>query len=326
MREDRMARVTKISIFEYVKDEEEGVETPIESEHSYYKEIPKKLPALDKRSMSLNILIEIAYQDIIIKRREYLQLRLKEFKLISLDKKNFTAKYSIFKDQFDSELLEIMKDIRTNFCMTEHELVQHAFDFIKAKTKSQHFRTQVEIDGCIIDGLAFVSENEGKLNHSAKIIGFEIKTNKDNYKRLTGQINAYLSICDEVYLVIEDKKPPVDLPFYVGVLKSENATCKLIRHAQTLKHSISPHELWNCLLKSTAQKCCPGMNMEDLLDFFNAIETIKRKLIWNQFVIGFHQTYVKEYIQLTDREKSIVKHFFEFDNIIKPIEKQQPLA
>ncbi len=34
-------------------------------------------------------------------------------------------------------------------------------------------------------------------------------------------------------------------------------------------------------------------------------------MIWNQFVIGWHQTYVKEYVPLTDDEKKLIRLFFE---------------
>lgn len=195
---------------------------------------------------------------------------------------------------------------------TEKDLIDASFLHFKNRKvfgdflihEKVHCRTQVEIDSCIIDGLIFIDEPP----RYSKIIGLEAKTNKDNYKRLYSQLNAYLAICDEVYLVIEDKALPSDLPFYVGIIEvAEEARIK--RHATSLKHSINANELWITLCKAFSEHCHIQKD-KNILEFFNAVENIKRKLIWNQFVIGFHQTYVKEYIPITENEKKIVKAFF----------------
>ena len=124
------------------------------------------------------------------------------------------------------------------------------------------------------------------------------------------QVNAYLSIADEVYLVVESKQPPPDLPFYVGIIKVQDGIVKVVRRAQSLKHSIDINECWSTLINATRVHI--GLKREHKLrDFFNAIETVKRKLIWNQFVIGFHQTYVEKYVSLTEKEKKVIKAFFD---------------
>lgn len=202
-----------------------------------------------------------------------------------------------------------MKD---NF--NEAKLINGAYKAIKKLYKYDihdgkvHFRTQVEIAGCIIDGLMFL---EGYRYHS-NIIGFEAKTNKDNYKRLYNQINSYLAICDDVYLVIQDKEPPTDLPFFVGVIKvSGDNNTEIVKRATSLKHSISADECWSTLLKAfNSHVGVVAPTNRSTLDFFDCCENIKRKLIWNQFVVGFHQTYVEDYIPLTAEEKRVVRAFF----------------
>lgn len=195
---------------------------------------------------------------------------------------------------------------------TEKELIEATFTYFKTKrvfgdvlTYEKVFcTTQVEIDGCIADGLLFIDEPP----RYSRIIGLEAKTNQDNYKRLYNQVNAYLAICDEVYLVVEDKTPPSDLPFYVGIMQVVDEV-RIKRFATSLKHSINANELWITMQKAFNMHCHIQKD-KSTLDFFSAVESIKRKLIWNQFVIGFHQEYVKEYIPLTENEKKIVKAFF----------------
>ena len=149
----------------------------------------------------------------------------------------------------------------------------------------------------------------GEKQYNAKIIGFEVKTNRDNYSRLFNQISAYQSICDEVYLVVEDRSPPKDLPIYVGIIHVIDGNAKIHRRATSLKHSIDPGECWKTLLKSICIHA--GLKRETpLTSFFDTVENIKRKLIWNQFVIGFHQTYVKEYVPLSNDEKRLLQLFF----------------
>ena len=182
-------------------------------------------------------------------------------------------------------------------------------DLLKGEYSWVHFKRQVEIDGCIVDGLAFVNHCNN-YNSNTKIIGFEAKTNHDNYKRLYNQINSYLSICDEVYLVIEDKEIPKDLPFYVGVIQVRDSISNITRRAASLKHSADVGDCWKTLLKNLCVNI--GLKRETpLIRFFNTIENIKRKMIWNQFVVGWHQTYVEEYVSLTDDEKKLIKLFFD---------------
>jgi len=223
--------------------------------------------------------------------------------------------------EWKGELLNHIKQQEKEFYLSEHELLIASHDLLKGEYSWVHFKQHVEIDGCIVDGLAFVNHCNN-YNSNTKIIGFEAKTNHDNYKRLYNQINSYLSICDEVYLVIEDNEVPKDLPFYVGVIKVQDSISTITRRAVSLKHSADVGDCWKTLLKNLCVNI--GLKRETpLIRFFNTIENIKRKLIWNQFVIGWHQTYVEEYVSLTDDEKKLIKIFFgiEKDEDVKPLVK-----
>lgn len=230
-------------------------------------------------------------------------------KIESEDGRDKYVTFLIERRDFAGDLLAYIKKIESDFCLTEQELIKEAHKIIKGQYSWVHFRTHVEIDGRIADGMAFVGSTK---NHNAKIIGFEAKADTDNYERLYNQVNAYLAICDEVYLIIEGKQPPEDIPFYIGIIKVEKGLGKIIRSATSLKHSIDVGECWKSLLK--------GLNSHvklkrdtNLIQFFNAVENIKRKLIWNQFVIGWHQTWVEEYVPLTDSERRLVVSYFGVD-------------
>ena len=248
--------------------------------------------------------------------RDYIHLKIPErvreiLSIKSGGKSSDIITYLIQKKEFEGELQKEIEKQEIGFCLSEKELIEEADNIIKGIHKWRHFRTHVEIDGRIADGLAFVGEERC---FNAKIIGFEAKTNKDNYFRLYEQLNSYLSICDEVYLIVEDKKIPKDLPFYVGVIRVENCKGKIIRNPQSLKHSVDVNECWSTLLK--AFNTHAGLERsQKTISFFDAVENIKRKLIWNQFVIGFHQTYVKDYVELTSEEKRIIRAFFGDDQI-----------
>ncbi len=210
--------------------------------------------------------------------------------------------------EWKAELVNLIKQQEDEFYLSEHELLNASSDLLNGEYSWVHFKRHVEIDGCIVDGLAFVNHCNN-YNSSTKIIGFEIKTNHDNYLRLYDQINSYLSICDEVYLVIEDKKIPKDLPFYVGVIRVQDSISEITRRATSLKHSVDVGDCWKTLLKNL----CVNIGLKrdtPLIEFFNTMENIKRKLIWNQFVVGWHTTYVKEYVTLTDDEKRLLRIFF----------------
>lgn len=209
--------------------------------------------------------------------------------------------------EMKKELLDLITEQEKTFYLSENELISAAHELLKNQFKYTYFQREVEIDGCIADGLAFIGAS--KDYRHAKIIGFEAKTNRDVFDRLYNQINSYLTICDEVYLIVESKEPPRDLPFYVGIIKVKEGVPQTMRRATSLKHSIDVHDCWKTLLKNLCTHV--GIKRDsEILEFFDIFENIKRKLVWNQFVIGFHQTFVEDYVPLTKKEKRLLKCYF----------------
>ena len=275
--------------------------------------------------LKFSVETEIKFGDKIYKRKYNKGGNSFEIETIKRQRKKKKDEKSVLGDSFfvvleqkdyEDSLLRFVHKIEKEFCLTEDELIEVAHNFIKKDYTWCLFKTQVEISGCVIDGLAFVNQKNHYKN--AKIIGFEAKTNKDNYKRLYDQLNAYLSICDKVYLIIEDKKPPIDLPFYVGIIKVDKGNGEVIREAQDIKHSIDIDNIWSTLMKNLNIHIDISVKPKvDLFKFFVDIETIKRKLIWNQFVIGWDHGCSfsgENTAKLTDKEKRFIRSYYILDD------------
>lgn len=288
-------------------------DTCIEERHLYYPPDSPEEAANDQRVYLCDFVIvfggkEYTRSDI------KLHCRKNNRRIIKIEKdtdKRFESGHVSFviePREWKAELLSLIKQQEDEFYLSESELLNACSDLLKDEYSWVYFKQHVEIDGRIADGLAFVNHCNN-YNSSTKIIGFEAKTNHDNYRRLYDQINSYLSICDEVYLVIEDKEIPMDLPYYVGIIRVQDSISKIIRRATSLKHSADIGDCWKTLLKNL----CISIGLKrdtSLIEFFNTVENIKRKLIWNQFVVGWHTTYVREYVELTDDEKRLLQIFF----------------
>jgi len=90
----------------------------------------------------------------------------------------------------------------------------------------------------------------------------------------------------------------------------ENGGTTILRKPINLKHSYRAEEIWVTMRKNLGRHI--GLKRaDDTLGFFTAVEDILRKLIYNQFVVGFRPTYnKKDYLPLTLEEKRIVKAYF----------------
>lgn len=189
--------------------------------------------------------------------------------------------------------------------LSEAELIEKGLELFKGQYDVFKFMRHVEINGCITDGLLFKGSNDSDF----RIIGFEAKTDHDTYMRLYNQVNSYLTICDEVYLIVQTKELPKDLPFYVGVIRVSPGSAEFVRHATTLKHGIDAGDCWMTMLRNLNTHCEINRR-EDTLDFFRTVENIKRKLVWNQFIVGFRQSWTKDYLALSDSERNLFNAHF----------------
>ena len=226
------------------------------------------------------------------------------------------VKVKVVKQDYEIPLAKLVSKYEKEFYFFEKELLNNAYDLIKKDYKWDKFQVHREIGGRIIDGIAWVGDNR----ENAQIIGFEVKTNKDNYSRLYAQLDAYLNICDKVYLIIEDKEVPKDLPFYVGIIKIEGEKPNVIRQATCLKHSISHNEFWYSMARITKSHC-EVRGKDDLFKFFEMVESIKRKMLWNQYCGGFAGYEDDDYIGFTPDEKGFVQEFYKSKDYQKILKK-----
>lgn len=108
--------------------------------------------------------------------------------------------------------------------------------------------------------------------------------------------------------------PKIRFPTYIkvdiGVISYESGKGEILRQAQTLKHEVSVGKLWNMLINVFNQECgVPKTKVERTREFFRTVYNLKKKLIWNQLVEGYHQGYVDSYVELTENEKNLIRAF-----------------
>jgi hypothetical protein len=264
--------------------------------------------------IEIDVSITVKLGEKTFERKDIIKLGKKKREIVDVDiqkeKEHFNYKIKLNPDEYRWYVAELIMKIEKDFYLSEKELLGFAKDCLFNGMEIKQFSTQVEISGCIADGLAFVvnESTDFKLDNM-KIIAFEVKTNADNYNRLLRQIEAYMHLADEVYLVIQDKEIPADLPFFVGVIQILNGEMKIFRYATTLIHSMDQSNFWRTIIRLTNKHI--GLEKGQSINiFFGVVESIKRKMIWNQFVVGFHSNYVKEYLEFTEEEKSLIKAYF----------------
>ena len=71
------------------------------------------------------------------------------------------------------------------------------------------------------------------------IVGYEIKSKKDNLTKLDGQIQDYLKICDKVYVILDQKflNFNLKLPHNVGIIIFNDQTRKFILKKKPTKNT-----------------------------------------------------------------------------------------
>lgn len=113
-----------------------------------------------------------------------------------------------------------------------------------------------------------------------ELIGIEIKSDKDKIKRLDEQLINYINLFDKVYIAIEKKMTPENLPSFVGIIRL-NDVVKIEREAQLLSISASAF-----ITKTAAKKTIKASGgiknrSSELVFYIDQIEKVKRKLIYN---------------------------------------------
>jgi len=259
---------------------------------------------------SIDVNVQIKVGTSLITRSNEIKFKPKPRKILSktqssnIYSKGFNYEFCIPKEEIEEELLKLMNKTEHNFWFTENELIQQSHKLLEGQYDYVHFRTHITIEESIIDGIAFIQQKEG-----IKIIGFEAKTDHDNFNRLYTQMNSYLNICDEVYLVLQSKETPKDLPFYIGILRVKEGKIQVERRPQTLKHEVNENRIWKIMVENLNRQVQIKVTSHTK-DIFGLVENIKKKLLWNQYVVGYRTHWADSYVDLDDKEKKLLQGYY----------------
>lgn len=220
-----------------------------------------------------------------------------------------TTRANVPFEAWKDALIQRIGRYTKNNHLREEELMDLVDDWLQLHHKKYYLKEQVEIGGRIADGFAWVGGPEGE------IICFEVKADTDNYSRLYSQLDAYHMIADKMYLVIESKDPPKNLPWYVGVLKADGGCLEEINPAQSLKHVYDQTEVWQTMMKNLRKHVTKGWpkgtfhTSVNFRSIFTGLERVKKKLLYNQFCVGFRTGWSDDYVPLTQKEKQLIAKF-----------------
>lgn len=127
--------------------------------------------------------------------------------------------------------------------MKPDEFIQPILDYFKP----DYYMTEVIIGGCRADLLVF---------SRGEIIGIEIKSDKDTFIRLRGQLPQYYEACSRVYIAVSnDREVPKDVPSFVGILNvSEDRFIEIRPGIPIFKNEKLIKRLWERAKKGDAKK------------------------------------------------------------------------
>lgn len=162
-------------------------------------------------------------------------------------------------------------------------------------------------------------ENRRAWTHSnLKLIGIEIKTDKDTFNRLSTQLPNYVKVFDEVYIAVQSKEIPKQIPQFIGVVRiNEKKEIVIERKSQISATKFDDYCNRFIFNRGLAEldfkiKDTDAGRLQTLL---NSIYEIRRKFMANTFfgsrVYNSSDAKAMKFtIPLTPREKEMLKSIF----------------
>jgi len=132
----------------------------------------------------------------------------------------------------------------------------------------------------------------------SELIGIEIKSDKDRMKRLNEQLISYINIFDKVYIAIENKCVPENLPSIVGIIRF-NDTIKIEKEAGTLSLPARTFITEAAIQRTIKLSGGIKRRSNELILYIEQIERVKRKLIYNTL-------FYDETLPFTSTEKVVI--------------------
>lgn len=144
-----------------------------------------------------------------------------------------------------------------------------------------------------------------------KIFGFEIKSDKDRFKRLADQLNEYAFICEGIYLVLHNQEAPDWLPDWLGILRvNKNKDI----YIENTAYSRNPFEIstgyeWDQLAAANGL----GHIKDRLGEYFKELIDIRKNILFNRYFgiltpEGNSSSYTR-FFPLSDKQKSMLIGF-----------------
>jgi hypothetical protein len=140
--------------------------------------------------------------------------------------------------------------------------------------------------------------------------GFEVKGDTDNFSRLKHQLDAYLFVCDGVYLVLHKKKPPEWLPKEIGIIRVFENGEIFIEESSWIRDQmdISTDYEWEALFKANEL----GISSKRTQQVLGILNDVRRNILFNRYFAlagpRDSKTFEKFY-PLTDEQKAVLIGF-----------------
>lgn len=167
-------------------------------------------------------------------------------------------------------------------------------------------------------GIATYSKDPSSFNQDIKLIGIEIKTDKDTFKRLSTQLPNYVKVFDEVYIAIQSKEIPEQIPQFIGVIRvNEKQEITIERHSQIAGTGFDDY-MNSFVFKRLIAELDFNMNdknAELLHTTLDKIYGLRKKLMANTFFgtrvsDPTNSKEMKFTIPLLEKEKELIKSLF----------------
>lgn len=158
---------------------------------------------------------------------------------------------------------------------------------------------EISVNGSVLDIVITVkNKNNTKIS---RILGIEIKSDRDSYQRLERQLLDYYKICDRVFIATETKEIPKDLPIGVGIINVKKDSISIERDAKKVEKTT---ELFTNKAISETLNLPKKQQYKDIKEFFETVNQISKKILSNKI------RKKKRAIKLTKEEKVILNKIF----------------
>jgi len=114
----------------------------------------------------------------------------------------------------------------------------------------------------------------------SELIGIEIKSDKDQLEKLNDQLINYINLFDKVYIAVENKNIPENLPPFVGIIRLNNMV-KIEKEAGALSVPAGTFITKSAIQRTIKMSGGIKKRSNELILYIEQIETVKKKLIYN---------------------------------------------